>query len=508
MSQKITVGQIDSLTATAAEINILDGVTSTAAEINLLDGSTAGTVVNSKAVIYGASGEVNATTLQVGGVSITSTPAELNILDGVTATAAELNILDGVTATTAELNYTDGVTSNIQTQLNAKSPTASPTFTGTPAAPTASAGTNTTQIATTAFVSTAVSNLVDSAPGTLDTLNELAAALGDDANFSTTVTNSIATKLPLAGGTMSGNIVMSGAQTVDGRDLSVDGTKLDGIESGATADQTASEILTAIKTVDGAGSGLDADLLDGVSSASFLRSDTADTMTANLNIGNGSYNFGIGTENAQANSTVGRTATYNEGIFWHSDNSSYAIYRTAGTWASPNYQQLKLDWPTGIILNGGTAYGLSGVKVEGDLTVTGVMNGTATIARYADLAERYTTDADYEPGTVVVFGGEAEVTQSTQRLNRRVAGIVSTDPAYLMNSELENSVAVGLQGRVPCKVVGEIRKGDMMVTSSTPGHAEAWHEEGDPPMGTVIGKALENKTDSVEGVIEVVVGRM
>lgn len=108
------------ITATAAELNIMDGVTSTASELNLVDGSSAGTIVNSKAVVYGSSGEVNATTLQVGGVSITSTPAELNILDGVTATTAELNILDGVTATTAELNYTDGVTSNIQTQLDAK----------------------------------------------------------------------------------------------------------------------------------------------------------------------------------------------------------------------------------------------------------------------------------------------------------------------------------------------------------------------------------------------------
>ena len=77
-----------------------------------------------------------------------------------------------------------------------------------------------------------------------------------------------------------------------------------------------------------------------------------------------------------------------------------------------------------------------------------------------------------------------------------------------MNSALENSVAVGLQGRVPCKVVGEIRKGDMMVTSSTPGHAEAWREESNPPMGGVIGKALENKTGAGADVIEVVVGRL
>lgn len=73
---------LDGVTATTAELNILDGVTATFGEINLLDGSSAGTIVNSKSVIYGAAGEVNATTLQIGGVSITSTAAELNILDG------------------------------------------------------------------------------------------------------------------------------------------------------------------------------------------------------------------------------------------------------------------------------------------------------------------------------------------------------------------------------------------------------------------------------------------
>lgn len=78
------------------------GVTSTADELNLLDGSGAGTIVNSKGVIYGASGQVNATTLQIAGTSITSTAAELNILDGVTATAAELNYNDITTLGTSE----------------------------------------------------------------------------------------------------------------------------------------------------------------------------------------------------------------------------------------------------------------------------------------------------------------------------------------------------------------------------------------------------------------------
>lgn len=102
---------LDGITSTTAELNILDGVTSTASELNLVDGSSAGTIVNSKAVVYGSSGEVNATTLQIAGTSITSTAAELNILDGVTSSTAELNILDGVTSTTAELNILDGVTS-------------------------------------------------------------------------------------------------------------------------------------------------------------------------------------------------------------------------------------------------------------------------------------------------------------------------------------------------------------------------------------------------------------
>ena len=151
-------------------------------------------------------------------------------------------------------------------------------------ATTQSAGDNSTKVATTAYTDTAISNLINGAPAALDTLNELAAAMNDDAAFSTTVTNSLATKMPLAGGQFTGNITFSGSQTVDGRDLSVDGAKLDGIESGATADQTASEILTLIKTVDGAGSGLNADLLDGISSASFVRSDADDTLNGQYTI--------------------------------------------------------------------------------------------------------------------------------------------------------------------------------------------------------------------------------
>tara|TARA_R110000851_G_scaffold52341_1_gene124384 strand:- start:2158 stop:3066 length:909 start_codon:yes stop_codon:yes gene_type:complete len=93
---------LDGVTATTAELNILDGVTSTAAELNLVDGSTAGTIVNSKAVIYSSGGQVNGTSLAIAGTAVTSTAAELNILDGVTATTAELNYNDITTLGTSQ----------------------------------------------------------------------------------------------------------------------------------------------------------------------------------------------------------------------------------------------------------------------------------------------------------------------------------------------------------------------------------------------------------------------
>ena len=104
---------LDGITSSVSELNILDGVTATAAEINLIDGSAAGTIANSKAVIYGSSGEVNAASLQISGTAITSTAAELNILDGVTATTSELNLMDGgTTAGTTAVAGADGIVTN------------------------------------------------------------------------------------------------------------------------------------------------------------------------------------------------------------------------------------------------------------------------------------------------------------------------------------------------------------------------------------------------------------
>ena len=125
-------------------------------------------------------------------------------------------------------------------------------------------------------------------------------------------------------------------------------------------------------------------------------------------------------------------------------------------------------------------------------------------ANYADLAEKYVADAAYAPGTVLMFGGDKEVTQCVHDLCTRVAGVVSTNPAYLMNSGLEGeyTVELALTGRVPTKVRGPILKGDLIVSAGD-GHARA---EGVPQVGTVIGKALEDFNGD-SGVIEVVVGK-
>lgn len=139
----------------------------------------------------------------------------------------------------------------------------------------------------------------------------------------------------------------------------------------------------------------------------------------------------------------------------------------------------------------------------GDNSVTaGIFKGVATSAYYADLAERYAADAIYEPGTVLVIGGDKEVTVTSEFADTRVAGIVSKNPAYMMNSEAGNNEThpyIALKGRVPCKVVGPIKKGDLLVTSAHPGYACAGQNVFG---GAIIGKALEDKSEGF-GVIEV-----
>jgi hypothetical protein len=200
---------------------------------------------------------------------------------------------------------------------------------------------------------------------------------------------------------------------------------------------TAADVLAKLLTVDGAGSGLDADTLDGLNSAAFLRSNAADTHS--------------GTITPATNNTINL-------------GSSTLRYNTV---------------------------------------FATTFNGTSTTAQYADLAECYEADAEYAPGTVLFFGGEKEVTSQGGDNDHRVAGVVSTNPAHVMNSALdaEHVAVVALRGRVPCRVTGSVRKGDLMVSAGN-GIARA---ETSPAAGAIIGKALQD-FDGTDGIVEIVVG--
>jgi hypothetical protein len=192
-------------------------------------------------------------------------------------------------------------------------------------------------------------------------------------------------------------------------------------------------------------------------------------------------------------------------------NATYAVNAgTVTTAAQPNITSVSTSFTSLTFANAQTISGNNMTLTTGANTNAGTITGNWSLstgsklqATYADLAEYYEADAEYEPGTVLAFGGDKEVTIAEDGTTR-VAGVVSTNPAYAMNANCQGvAVAIALQGRVPTKVRGTIRKGDMMVSAGN-GFARPWNN---PAMGTVIGKALED-FDGIEGVIEVAVGRL
>jgi hypothetical protein len=194
--------------------------------------------------------------------------------------------------------------------------------------------------------------------------------------------------------------------------------------------------------------------------------------------------------------------TSGDGIMqWQTLDSAPLAGNLAGNIQGNTYSILNISSLS--VTNGILNSGSNGVGNIGNST--GYFNtvfAKATSAQYADLAEKYVADAEYTPGTVVCFGGAKEVTQSMQT-DHRVAGVVSSNPSYIMNAGLQAEfvVTVALTGRVPTKVFGPVAKGDLMIGAEM-GHARACNQ---PQVGTVIGKSLED-FDGEKGTIEVVVG--
>jgi hypothetical protein len=239
------------------------------------------------------------------------------------------------------------------------------------------------------------------------------------------------------------------------------------------------------------------------------------TSVANINLGNSNVTVTA----ANANVTVGVGGTANVAVFATTGEYVTGVLSVSGNVTGGNVLTGGLVSVTGNVTAGNLSVSTGTVTVgnivNGGTSAVGNIGSTtvpfntifakATSAQYADLAENYLADAAYAAGTVVSFGGDLEITASTADGDTRVAGVVSTNPSYLMNGGLvgDNVVAVALTGRVPCRVTGNVRKGDLMVSNGD-GTARA---EANPAVGTVIGKALAD-FDGVTGVIEVVVGRV
>jgi hypothetical protein len=295
----------------------------------------------------------------------------------------------------------------------------------------------------------------------------------------------------------------------------------------AVSNGTGNVSTTSIESVSNSGStAADFYLRTGATSATGFGAPrlVVNGSTGNVGIGTTSpqRTLDLGTSGQLTFGNNGYSSTGSPGLFWYVDNTSYGIYKTAGTWNGPNYQQLMLNFPTGVVIDGGSAYGKSGtvlqpnggnvgigtpspqfkLDVNGNTNVTGNITATGSIAaKYQDVAEWVPSSEHLSAGTVVVLDSTKsnQVTSSTVSYDTRVAGVVSEQPGIALGEKGEGKVLVATTGRVRVKVDatrGPIRIGDLLVTSGVPGLAM----KSRPILisgrrihapGTLIGKALE-----------------
>ena len=221
---------------------------------------------------------------------------------------------------------------------------------------------------------------------------------------------------------------------------------------------------------------------------------TSTTQVANLNVASAGLATFATTANAVAGANVSGTV---------SSATTAGTVTTAAQGNITSVGTLTSLSVSGQLTNANITTGAN--STAGNLTGNWTLSaGSRLQATYADLAEKYVADATYTPGTVLIFGGDKEVTLANAFDSTRVAGVVTTNPAYVMNSacEGEHVVNIALQGRAPVKVTGPVYKGDLLVSGAN-GHATA---NNIARAGTIIGKSLENFNGD-SGIIEVAVGR-
>ena len=228
----------------------------------------------------------------------------------------------------------------------------------------------------------------------------------------------------------------------------------------------------------------------------------------------GGYNYSSSTGTTGANTTTTMTGTVDitSGTL-KATTLNAGSAATAGTltgnWTMSGASNLTLGSGTADFTGGNfktdtisTGADTTAGTIQGYWSLTGSSRLQAT---YADLAEYYEGDREYKPGMVLVFGGDKEVTTTGQMNDTRVAGVVTTNPAYVMNGEQTGiKVCIALAGRVPCWVVGRVKKGDLLTTATTSGCAM---KAINPTLGSIVGKALEDKDSGEAGIIQIAVGR-
>ena len=264
---------------------------------------------------------------------------------------------------------------------------------------------------------------------------------------------------------------------------------------------------------------LSATILNATGNVSGANLTTAGVVAATGNVSGGnittagviSATGNVSGGNITTAGVVAATGNVSGGNIVTSNNvSGTTLTGTLTTAAQPNVTSVSSSFTSLTFANAQTISGNNLSITTGANTRLGTITGNWTLttgsrlqATYADLAEYYSADDYYQPGTVLEFGGSYEVTLAKDGTNK-VAGVVSTDPAYAMNAKCPGiAVALALQGRVPCKIRGKVEKGDMMISAGD-GFARACIN---PTIGSVIGKALEN-FNGIEGVVEVAVGRL
>jgi len=501
-----TTAQNDVFTGSAGEIvyntstgalRVHDGTTAGGNEMLLTDGSNADSTVNLTNLT--ASGTLTGATLDISGnADIDGTmEADAYTVNGTSLSEYIADTAGAMWSSNSESNITvtyQDADNTIDISLNNTSVTAGsygsstaiPTFTVDAQGRLTAAGTT--------AISSDMSISSDSGTGTITVGTDTFTVAGGT-NINTAISGDTVTVNLDSSPTISGSLTVTGNLTVNGTTTTVSSTNtvvsdnLIELNNGASSNANDSGIV-----IERGSTGNNAFMGWDESADQFIVGTTTATGSSTGNLSVTASTLSVATPTASSHATTKSyvdTALSSLSSNSLSDGNSTLTLTDSGT----GNMVLNLDASTHTTFNS-----------TGIVLATGTFQGTATSAKYADLAEKYMPDSDYQPGTVLQFGGEQEVTIANEYATHRVAGVVSTDPAYMMNSDLDGGVYIALAGRVPCNVFGTCEKGDLMVTSDTDGCAVAWTESFSPPYGSVIGKALENKDTGNVGIIEVVVG--